>query len=77
MINQAKLKTYRHEPFWKFGVLVLQNHAQAVELDKANGNTKWQDAKVTERSQLLDYNKFVDKGLGGAAPSGYPFMVPS
>jgi hypothetical protein len=22
MINQAKLKTYRCEPFWKFGVLV-------------------------------------------------------
>jgi Reverse transcriptase (RNA-dependent DNA polymerase) len=40
-------------------------------LDKANGNTKWQDAEVTERSQLLDYKTFVDKGLGGAAPSGY------
>jgi hypothetical protein len=51
MFNQAKLKTYRREPFWKLGVLVPQNHAQAVELDKANGNTKWQDAKVTERSQ--------------------------
>jgi hypothetical protein len=40
-------------------------------LDKANGNTKWQDDKVIERSQLLDYNTFVDKGLRGAAPSGY------
>jgi hypothetical protein len=53
MINQAKLKTYRRETFRKFGVLVPQNHAQAVELDKANGNTKWQDAEVTERSQLF------------------------
>jgi hypothetical protein len=40
-------------------------------LDKTNGNTKRQDAKVTERSQLLDCNTFVDKGLGGATPSGY------
>jgi hypothetical protein len=71
MINQAKLRTYRHETFWKFGVLVPQNHAQAVELDKANGNSKRQDAEVTERSQMLDYNTFVDKGLGGAALSGY------
>jgi hypothetical protein len=61
MINQAKLKTYRREPFWKFGVLVLQNHEQAVELDIANGNTKWQDAEVTERSKLFEYHTFVDK----------------
>jgi hypothetical protein len=26
MINQAKLKSYRREPFWKFGVLVPQTH---------------------------------------------------
>jgi hypothetical protein len=39
-INQAKLSNYQRAPFWKFGVLVPQNHAQAVELDKANGNTK-------------------------------------
>jgi hypothetical protein len=24
-------------PFWKFGVLVPRNHAQAVDLDKQNG----------------------------------------
>jgi Reverse transcriptase (RNA-dependent DNA polymerase) len=71
MINQAKLKTYRREPFWKLGVLVHQNHAQAVELDKVNGNTKWKDAEVTERSQLFKYHTFVDKGKGGVAPNGY------
>jgi hypothetical protein len=41
MINQAKLKSYRREPFWKFGVLFPRNHAQAVDLDKQNGNIKW------------------------------------
>jgi hypothetical protein len=41
MIHQSKLTSYRHDPIWKFGVLVPHNHAQAaVELDKANGNTK-------------------------------------
>jgi hypothetical protein len=57
-----------------FGSLVFlspPNHAQAVELDKANGNTKWQDAEVTERSQLFEYHTFVDKGKGGVAPNGY------
>jgi hypothetical protein len=40
MINQAKLKNYQRDPFWKIGVLVPRNHAQAMELDRVNGNTK-------------------------------------
>jgi hypothetical protein len=34
-----------------------------VELDKANGNTKWQDAEATEKSQLMEYNTFIDHGI--------------
>ena len=71
MINQAKLQSYRREPFWKFGVLVPRTHAQAVELDRINGNTKWQDAEETEMRQLIEYQTFVDKGKGGEAPAGY------
>jgi Reverse transcriptase (RNA-dependent DNA polymerase) len=71
MINQAKLRSYRREPFWKFGVLVPRTHAQAVELDRLNGNTKWQDAEETEMRQLIEYQTFVDKGKGGEAPTGY------
>jgi hypothetical protein len=37
MINQAELKSCQRDSFWKFGVLVPRNHAQAVELEKANG----------------------------------------
>ena len=62
MINQAKLKSYRRDTFWKFGVMVPRTHAQVLELDKKNGNTKWQDAEATEMSQLLEYNTFIDKG---------------
>ena len=71
MINQAKLKSYRRDPFWKFGALVPRTHAQAVEIDQKNGNTLWQDAEATEMRQLLEYNTFVDKGKGGTAPIGY------
>jgi hypothetical protein len=71
MINIAKLKSYQRDPFWKFGVLVPRNHAQAVELDKANGNTKWQDSEAIEKSQLMEYKTFIDRGIGGIAPNGY------
>jgi hypothetical protein len=46
---------------WKFGVLVPRTHAQAVELDKKNGNTYWQDEE-----QLLEYGTFIDKDKGTA-----------
>jgi hypothetical protein len=71
MINQAKLKAYHHDSFCKFGVLVPGNHAQAMALDTANGNTKWQDAEEVEKGQLLEYNTFINRGKGGAAPNGY------
>jgi Reverse transcriptase (RNA-dependent DNA polymerase) len=51
--------------------LFQKNHAQAVELDKQNGNTNWQDAKGIETGQLLEYNTWIDKGFGGIPPNGY------
>jgi hypothetical protein len=71
MINQAKLQSYRRDPLWKIGVLVPQTHAQAIELDKKNNNTRWQEAEATEMGQLLEYESFVDKGIAGNVPSGH------
>jgi hypothetical protein len=71
MINQAKLKTYQHDTFWKFGVLIPCNHAQAVEIDKANRSIKWQDAEATEKSQFMEYNTIIDCGIGDIAPNWY------
>ena len=71
IINQAKQHSYQQDPFWKFGFLVPRNHSQAMELDRKNGNTKWQDAEATEMSQLLEYQTFIDKGDGSVHPSGY------
>ena len=69
MINQAKLRSYRREPFWKFGVLVPRTHSQEMEIDMNNGNTKWQDAEETEMSQLSEYQTFVDEGKGVQVPA--------
>jgi hypothetical protein len=52
-------------------VLVPRNHTQFIELDKANGKTKWQDAEATEMGQLLEYTTWIDKVIGGIAPSRY------
>ena len=71
LVNQAKLKSYRRDPFWKFGFLVPRNHSQAVELDEKNGNTKWQDSEAVEMLQLIEYDTFIDKGESGQPPSGY------
>jgi hypothetical protein len=54
MVNQAKLQSYQRDTFWKFGVLVPQTHAQAIELDNQNINTRWQEAKATELVQVLE-----------------------
>jgi Reverse transcriptase (RNA-dependent DNA polymerase) len=68
---QAKLRSYRREPFWKFGVLVPRTHSQAADIDKKNGNTNWQDAEALEIAQLMEYGTFLDKGKEGEAPYGF------
>ena len=46
------------------GFLVPRNHEQAMELDKANGNTKWQVAEELELNQIDECEAFIDKGSG-------------
>ena len=71
VVYQAKQRSHRREPYWKFGVLVPRTHEQSVEIDRQNGNTKWQEAEATEIRQLHEYSTFLDKGIGGKAPDGY------
>jgi hypothetical protein len=68
MVKQAKLQIYGRDPFWKFGLLVPQIYLQAIELDKRNNNTRWQEAEATKMGQLLEYEIFVDKGIAGNVP---------
>jgi hypothetical protein len=48
MVNQAKLRSYYPETFWKFGVMVPRSRNQALEIDQANGNCLWQESETTE-----------------------------
>ena len=41
MVNQAKLKSFRHSPMYKFGVQVPRNHEEAMELDRRDGGNLW------------------------------------
>ena len=71
MVNQAKLRSYRTAPRYKYGYKVPQDYNHAVELDKRNGNTKWQDSTALEMSQLHEYKTFKDLGKGGKPPEGH------
>jgi hypothetical protein len=62
--NQAKLQSFRTKPIYMYGFLVPRNYAQAIELDKENGNTKWQDCTDLELNQIDEYQTFIDKGKG-------------
>ena len=71
LANQAKLYAFRNRIIYKFGIQVPQNHQQAMEIDKANGNHLWREAEETELRQIDDYQVFTDLGLKGIPPPGY------
>ncbi len=71
MANQAKLHLYHTVPHYKYGYEVPHDYTHAIELDKHNGNTKWQDSTALEISQLHKYKTFRDLGKGGKPPNGY------
>ena len=54
--NQAKLRSWREKPKYMYGFLVPQNYAEAVQIDKENGNTKWQDCTKLELDQIDEYD---------------------
>jgi hypothetical protein len=71
MVNQAKLRSFRTTPKYKFGFEIPRNYQHAMELDKRNGNTKWIDATTTELSQLNEYSTFNNLGHRAPPPDGY------
>jgi hypothetical protein len=54
IVYQAKLNSYWRQPFWKSGFFVPSTHCPAVEIDLANGDTKWQYSEGVEMEQLLE-----------------------
>jgi len=71
MINQAHLVSICRSVIYKYGYQVPCTPKEVIELDKKNGNTKWQDSMALEILQLDEYQTFRDLGKGAKAPPGY------
>jgi hypothetical protein len=65
LIKQAKMKSYRQSPKYKFGYRIPKDYEEALKLDELNQNTKWENATIIEMSQLKEYECFIDAGIYG------------
>jgi len=76
LVRQAKMRSFKSAPHYKFGHQIRANYDEAVAFDMANGNTKWQEATTLKMMQLFDYDCFKDGGIHGEAPNpkGYKKM---
>jgi hypothetical protein len=59
------MKSYRQSPKYKFGYRIPKDYEEALKLDELNQNTKWENATITEMSQLKEYVCFIDAGIYG------------
>lgn len=73
LVNQAKLRSYRTAPKYKYGYEVARDYSHAVKLDERNGNTRYQDAIDIELEQIDEYQTFINMGHKDkvAPPPGY------
>jgi hypothetical protein len=65
LVKQAKMKSYCQSLKYKFGYRIPKDYEEALKLDELNQNTKWEDATITEMSQLKEYECFIDAGIYG------------
>ena len=74
-VKQAKLKSFRISPRYKYGFKVPKNFKHTEKLDKKNCNSKWMDSNKLEHKQLEEYDVFIDKGkfAGCRIPGGFRF----
>jgi hypothetical protein len=63
LIKQAKMKSYRQSPKYKFGYRIPRDYEEALKQDELNQNTKWENATITKMSQLKEYKCFIDAGI--------------
>jgi hypothetical protein len=57
-LRKAFAATVGDGPKYKFRELVPRSVAHALAIDKANGNTEWQDSMSTELRQIKEYRTF-------------------
>ena len=71
IINSIKRCTDPNQVKYKFGVHIPHTFAEAIMLDKDNGNTFWEDAVRHELEQLFSHKTFRDLGTGGLPGKEY------
>ena len=71
LINQVKFRNFGNKPKFKYGFEIPRNFKHAVEIDKWNGNTLWQDATKLELDSMAAYDVFKDLGHNAAPPPKY------
>ena len=57
-VKSFKVATKGDGPMYKFGVRVPKSVKEAFELDKINGNKKWEEAMLLEVGQINKYETF-------------------
>ena len=71
MANQAKLRSFRLAPKYKYGFEIPRDYNHAIELDTKHGTTRWVDCTKLEMVQLDEYDCFHDQGKGVNIPKGF------
>jgi hypothetical protein len=69
------MKSYSQSPKYKFRYIIPKDYEEALKLDELNQNIKWEDATVTEMSQLKEYECFIDAGIYGRDKSSLPLFA--
>ena len=62
LVNQARLQSYRHSRKYMFGFEIPKTYAEAIRMDKENGNTKWVETIERELTGIDNYSTFEDLG---------------
>ena len=70
--NQAKLRSYRTTPKYKFGYQIPRSndYEHALSIDKHDGNNKWAESIKLEIDQQHDYVTYKDMGKV-SSPEGW------
>jgi hypothetical protein len=71
MANQAKLRSFRTSPKYQYGFEVPRTYAHRIQLDKRNGNNKWNESTSLKFAQLAEYDTFTDLEKDGRPPDDF------
>ena len=62
LVKQAKLRSFRLRPKYKYGYEVPRDYNHAKQLDARNGNNKCEQANKLEHKKLHEYKVFIRMG---------------